>query len=62
MRLVKIKNKYLFDSNNPEGTHTYAVYRDNKTHELRAVALTHLYVKDEKRFKQVRKGNIHIEK
>ena len=62
MRLAKIKNKYLFDSDNPKGTHTYAVYYDKKNKETRAVALTHLYVKDDKRFKQVKKGNIKIEK
>lgn len=58
MRLAKIKNKYLFDSDNPEGNHTYAVYYDRKSKCYRAVGLTHLYNKDEKRFKQVRKGNL----
>ncbi len=62
MRLFKIKNKYLFKSNKPNGVHTYAVYYDKKSKENRAVALTHLYVKDEKRFKQVKKGNIAITK
>ena len=33
--------------------HTYAVYYDAKTKTNNAVALTHLYVKDDKRFKQV---------
>ena len=58
MRIVKIKNKYLFESDNPEGVHSYAVYIDKKTKEVRAVALTHLFLKDEKRFKQVKRGNI----
>lgn len=62
MRLFKIKNKYLFKSDKPEGTHTYAVYRDRRTKEDRAVALTHLYVKDKDRFRQVSKGNIFITK
>ena len=62
MRLVKIKNRYLFDSDNPNGVHTYAVYFDRKSKRYRAVALTHLYVKDKNRFKQVRRGNIKIEK
>lgn len=62
MRLAKIKNKYLFKGDKPEGTHTYAVYYDNPSKRYRAVALTHLYVKDDKRFKQVKKGNIRIEK
>jgi hypothetical protein len=62
MRLVKIKNKYLYKGNNPEGTHTYAVYYDRKTKRNRAVGLTHLYVKDNKRFEAVKKGKIAIEK
>lgn len=60
MRLVKIKNKYFFNSSKPNGTHTYAVYYDKQTKQNRAIALTHLYVKDEKRFNQVRKGNILV--
>ena len=60
MRLVKIKNRYLYNSNNPNGTHTYAVYYDRKTKQNRAIALTHLYVKDEKRYRQVRRGKILI--
>lgn len=62
MRLAKIKNKYLFNSSNPEGNHTYAVYYDRKNKCYCAVGLTHLYVKDEKRFKQVKKGNIMVMK
>lgn len=62
MRLAKIKNKYLFKGDKPEGTHTYAVYYHRPTKRYRAVSLTHLYVKDDKRFKQVKKGNIRIEK
>lgn len=62
MRLFKIKNSYLYNSSNPYGNHVYAVYKDKKTKETRAVALTHLYVKDNKRFKQVKKGNIAIVK
>ena len=62
MRLAKIKNKYLFKGYKPEGTHTYAVYYDKPSKRYRAVALTHLYVKDDKRFQQVKKGNIRIDK
>lgn len=62
MRLVKIKNKYLYKSDNPNGTHTYAVYYDRKSKRYRAVGLTHLYQKDKKRFEQVNRGLIKIEK
>ena len=62
MRLVKIKNKYLFNSNNPNGTHTYAAYYDRANKRYNAVQLTHLYVKDDKRFKQVKRGDIMVTK
>ena len=62
MRLVKIKNSYLFKGNNPNGVHTYAAYYDKKSKSTRAVGLTHLYVKDQKRFQQVTKGNIMVTK
>ena len=62
MRLAKIKNNYLFNSNNPNGIHTYAVYYYKKTKSNRAIGLTHLYVKDKNRFNQVRRGNILVEK
>lgn len=62
MKLYKIKNKYLFKSKQPEGTHTYAVYYDRLSKEYKAIATTHLYIKDDKRFKQVSKGNIVVTK
>lgn len=62
MKLYKIKNKYLFNSDEPEGIHTYAVYYDRKKKEYKAIATTHLYIKDDKRFKQVSRGNILVTK
>ena len=62
MRLAKIKNRYLFKSNNPNGNHSYAVYYDRSSRSYRAVGLTHLYVKDNARFKQVQKGHIMVTK
>ena len=62
MRLVNIKNRYMFKSNNPNGKHTYAVYYDRKNKQYNAIQLTHLYVKDSNRFKQVSKGNIMVTK
>jgi hypothetical protein len=62
MRLVKIKNKYLYKGDNPEGSHTYAVYYDRASKRNRAVGLTHLYVKDNKRFTQIKNGLITVEK
>ena len=62
MRLVKIRNKYMFESDKPYGVHSYGVYYDRKNKRYNAVQLTHLYIKDEDRFKQVKKGNIMIAK
>ena len=62
MKLVNIKNRYMFNSNNPNGKHTYAVYYDRKNKRYHAIQLTHLYVKDANRFKQVSKGNIMVTK
>lgn len=63
MRLAKIKNKYMFKTNpNDNGTHTYLIFFDRKKKRYNAVQLTHLYTKDKKRFVQVKKGNIKIEK
>ncbi|MBO4962912.1 MAG: hypothetical protein J6C97_03950 [Clostridia bacterium] len=60
MRLATIKNRYLFKDDNPNGIHTYGVYYDKPTKRYRAVGLTHLYIKDNKRFIQVRRGNLLI--
>lgn len=62
MRLAKIKNRYLFNSNNPNGVHTYAVYYDKSTKRTRAIGLTHLYIKDNKRFNQIKRGNVMVKK
>lgn len=62
MKLYKIKNKYLFNSKQPEGIHTYAVYYDRTSKKYKAIATTHLYIKDDKRFRQVSKGNIAVTK
>ena len=47
---------------NDEGTHYYLVFYDRKKKRYCAVQLTHLYIKDKKRFIQVNKGFIKIEK
>lgn len=56
MRIVRIKNRYLFDGDKPNGIHSYAVYYDRKTKQNRVIGLTHLFVKDKKRFNQIKRG------
>lgn len=56
MHLAKIKDGYMFKTNKPEKEHTYAVYTDLQSKEVRAVPTTHLYVVDEDKMDKVRKG------
>lgn len=53
MKLAKIKNRYMFHSNKPNGYHSYLVYYDKKHY---AITTTHLYKADPKRMGQVRDG------
>lgn len=63
MRLAKIKNKYMYKTTpNDNGTHYYLVYFDRKEKKYFAIQLTHLYIKDKNRFRQVDNGFIKIEK
>ena len=39
MRLAKIKNKYLFNSKEPNGVHTYAIYYDKQKKESRCLTI-----------------------
>lgn len=63
MRIFKIKNKEIYNvkkGDNPEGIHFYAVYKDKKTGKYRAIQLTH--VLEEKKEKQIKKGQLTLEK
>lgn len=56
MKLAKIKNRYIFHSENPNGYHTYLVYYDKRDKKNYAITTTHLYKADPKRMGQVRDG------
>lgn len=58
MRIYHIKNNYLFNRNDPVGTHRYAVFKDRKTHETRIVQLTHLYEIPSNKLRQLQNGHI----
>ena len=63
MRIAKIKNKYMYETNDDDnGTHYYLVYYDKKEKRYVAIQLTHLYIKDKGRFRQVQNGLIMVEK
>ena len=44
----------MFDSEHPNGTHDYLVYKDKNSGKVRAIELTHLYYPDKKRFSQIK--------
>ncbi len=56
MRLAKIRNRYMFNSNKPTQEHIYAVYTDYTTKEVRAIEATHLYIPDEENMNKVKRG------
>ena len=58
MKIAKIKDRYMFNSKNPNKTHDYLVYKDKLTNEIRAIELTHLYNVDKQRFALVRTGHL----
>ena len=56
MKLYSIEDGYLFKTDQPKGTHIYAVWYDKKKKQYNAVPTTHLYKSDAKRMKQVESG------
>ena len=56
MHLAKICNRYMIPNAKPEQEHTYAVYVDEKTKEVRAIETTHLYLPDKENMEKVKKG------
>lgn len=58
MQIVKVKNKLMFKSNNPNGVHYYAFYWNKKYHKYNAVRLTHIAKKDNVRYNQANNGFI----
>ena len=64
MRLFKIRNRYMYTSSNrnydPNGVHTYAVYKDKTSGKYHAIQLTHLY--EPKKVAQIENGRLMVEK
>jgi hypothetical protein len=56
MRLARIKNKYLYNGDNPNGWHWYLVYLDKSTRKYRLIQINHLYELDAKRAAKLQKG------
>lgn len=68
MKIVKIKDKFMYKPKTarerakykPDGSHTYLVYSDRKTGEIRAIRTTHLY--EDRKIKQIESGRLMVEK
>ena len=58
MQIVKVKNKLMFKSKNPNGVHYYAFYWNKKYRRYNAVRLTHIAKKDNVRYAQADNGSI----
>lgn len=58
MKLVKVKNKYMFESEkvSPDAEHYYLHYYDRKSKETRLIQLTHIYEKPYEKTVKLRKN------
>lgn len=56
MKIYHIKNSYMYNKRDKNGTHRYAVFKDRKTKETRVVQLTHLYEIPYNKQRQLKKG------
>lgn len=59
VRVAKIRNRYIFKNNkgaDRRGFHHYLIYHDKYSGKNVAVQTTHLYQKDQKRFKELSQG------
>lgn len=65
MRIARITNKYMYkceDKEHADKHHYYLLYYDRKNKHYNAIQLTHLYIRDEDRFKLIDKNLAIIEK
>lgn len=59
MKIVKVRNHLMYhDQANPNGYHYYAFYWNKKYNRYNAVRLTHIAIKDSKRYTQADRGLI----
>ncbi len=58
MKIYHIKNSYMYNKQDKNGTHRYAVFKDKKTNETRVVQLTHLYEIPSNKQRQINNGHL----
>ena len=56
MKIVKIKNKYMFKSNRPEQEHIYLLDYDKNIRGYKAIETTHIYEKPVNKSIKIKKG------
>ena len=56
MKIYHIKNNYMYNRNDRNGTHRYAVFKDRTSGETRVVQLTHLYEIPYNKLRQIQNG------
>lgn len=56
MKLVKIKNKYMFKSKRPNQEHIYLLEYDRHTQSYKAIQTTHLYEIPKNKQDKIKKG------
>ena len=58
MKIVKVKNRLMYRSNNGNGIHYYAFFWNRKHKKYNAIRLTHISNKDNVRYQQADNGDI----
>lgn len=62
MRIAKIKNKYMYKGNKPNGWHWYLIFFNRKKKRYEAIQTTHLYEIPPKKLRRLKKGEMIEEK
>ena len=58
MKIIKIRNRLMYNGNNPNGIHYYAIFWNKKYKKYNAIQLTHISNKDNVRYRQANNGVI----
>ena len=58
MKIVKIRDGLMFNSNNPGNWHYYALFYNRRYRKYNAIRLTHIAIKDSRRYQRANNGLI----
>ena len=62
MRIAKIRNRYMYESEKPNGWHWYLIFFNRKKRRYEAAQMTHLYEIPRKKLGKIRSGYIKEER